>query len=117
MVIVGKSREVPALTLDDGEVVRGVTKRVLIGPEQGAPNFVMRLFTLDAGGHSPRHTHAWEHEIYILSGRGTAVSAEGDTEIGAGDFIYVPPNDLHQVRNTGSEPLEFLCLVPRSGEP
>jgi quercetin dioxygenase-like cupin family protein len=116
MVVVGKSREVPAVRLDDGKVVRGVTKRVLIGPEQGAPNFVMRLFTLNESGYSPRHTHAWEHEIYILSGRGTAVSAEREVPIGAGDFIYIPANELHQLRNAGSEPLEFLCLVPRGGE-
>ena len=116
MVVVGKSREMPAVRLDNGEIVRGATKRVLIGPEQGAPNFVMRMFTLAEGGYSPRHTHAWEHEIYILSGSGTAVSAEGGTEVNAGDFIYVPPNELHQLRNAGSEPLEFLCLVPRHGE-
>ena len=116
MVMVGKSREIPAVRLDDGKVVRGATKRVLIGPEQGAPNFVMRLFTLDEGGHSPRHTHAWEHEIYVLSGKGMAVSAEEETAIAAGDFIYIPPNELHQLQNADSEPLEFLCLIPRSGE-
>jgi quercetin dioxygenase-like cupin family protein len=117
MVVFGKSREVPAVRLDDGEAVRGATKRVLIGPEQGAPNFVMRLFTLDEGGYSPHHSHAWEHEIYILSGKGTAVSAKGEAAIGTGDFIYVPPNETHQLRNAGSDPLEFLCLVPRRGEP
>ena len=28
------------------------------------------------------------------------------------DVIYVAPDELHQFRNVGDEPLVFLCLVP-----
>ena len=115
-MFIGKSRAVTAVELDDGKTVHKARKQVLIGHEQGAPNFVMRLFTLGEGGYSPFHSHAWEHEIYILSGRGTAVSAEAETVVTGGDFIYVAPDEVHQLRNLGNQPLEFLCLVPRSGE-
>ena len=30
----------------------------------------------------------------------------------AGDVIWVPPNEMHQFRNTGSEALKFICLIP-----
>jgi mannose-6-phosphate isomerase-like protein (cupin superfamily) len=26
--------------------------------------------------------------------------------------VFVPPNQLHQFRNTGSGPMKFLCLIP-----
>jgi mannose-6-phosphate isomerase-like protein (cupin superfamily) len=26
--------------------------------------------------------------------------------------VFVPPNEVHQFRNTGSGPLKFLCLIP-----
>ena len=116
MVNIGKSCAVESVDLHNGETVLHATKQVLIGPKQGAKNFVMRLFTLGEGGCSPYHTHPWEHEVFILSGNGTVKSAHGSTAVTARDFVYVPPNDEHQFLNAGSEPFEFLCLVPPSGE-
>lgn len=116
MVITGKSHVVAPLDLHNGKAILHATKRVLIGPEQGATNFVMRLFTLGEGGCSPYHTHPWEHEVFILSGKGTVKSADGDTAVSAGGFVYVPPMEEHQFLNAGSEPFEFLCIVPASSE-
>ena len=33
-----------------------------------------------------------------------------------GDFILVKPDQLHQYRNTGNEPLVFMCVVPSQYE-
>lgn len=93
---------------------KGVRIRLLIHEAEGAPNFYMRLFDVEPGGHTPRHTHDWEHEVYILSGSGTAVTPEGDKPIAAGDCVYVAPGDDHQFRNNGGEELRFLCLIPRT---
>jgi len=30
----------------------------------------------------------------------------------AGDVVFVPPDELHQFRNTGDGELRFLCLIP-----
>ena len=116
MIVIGRSKEVHAHDLHDGKTIFHTKKRVLIGPEQGARNFVMRLFTLGESGCSPYHTHDWEHEVFILSGKGTVKSASGSTPVSAGDFVYVPPNEEHQFLNAGPDPFEFLCLVPASGE-
>jgi quercetin dioxygenase-like cupin family protein len=90
----------------------GCQVRWLIGSGDGAPNFAMRQFEVAAGGFTPRHSHPYEHEVYVLGGEGTI--AEGDQlhRIAQGDVIYVAPNEIHQFRNTGSAPLTFLCLVP-----
>ena len=94
----------------DGAV--GCRIRCLIGEPDGAPSFSMRQFEVEPGGHTPKHTHAYEHEVFILEGTGTAL--EGDTEhrIAAGSVVYVKPGELHQFRNTGGGPLKFLCLIP-----
>ena len=90
----------------------GVMQRTLIGPEQGAPNFVMRLFEL-APGTSPRyHSHSWEHEVFVLSGRGIVRSESGDTEIAEGSVAFIEPNEPHGLANSGDEPLRFICLIP-----
>ena len=89
-----------------------VKMRMLVGPEDGAPNFHMRHFEVAPGGHTPHHQHDYEHEILVLRGRGVAVSEQGERPIGPGDVIYVAPNEVHQFRNTADEPLEFICLIP-----
>jgi quercetin dioxygenase-like cupin family protein len=92
---------------------RGAQMRMLIGPEDNAPTFHMRQFTLDPGGHTPLHSHPWEHEVYILAGSGTVATPDGPRPISAGDVIYVPGGEEHQFRGDSAGPLTFLCLVPR----
>lgn len=91
---------------------RGARMRMLIGPEDGAGRFHMRHFEVEPGGCTPHHQHDYEHEILVLEGSGMAVHATGERPFKAGDVIFVPPNEIHQFRNTGTEPCEFICLIP-----
>ncbi len=116
MLITGKKNAVLPRIYDDAPAVRGVKKRVLIGPRQGAPRFVMRHFTLAPGGYSPEHVHPWEHEVYVLSGKGRVRMSDGAAELGAEDFAFVPPMEKHQFLNASDEPFEFICVVPLAGD-
>lgn len=91
---------------------RGARMRMLVGPAEGAKNFHMRHFEVEPGGFTPHHQHNYEHEILVLKGEGLARSEQGDRPMRAGDVIWVPPNEMHQFRNTGTSPLEFICLIP-----
>lgn len=91
---------------------RDVTMRLLLGREDGVPNFSMRHFTVEPGGHTPRHQHNYEHEILVLSGSGRVEVDGTHHEIQAGDVVFVPPNLVHQFVNEGREPFRFICLVP-----
>lgn len=113
MIVVGRSHAVPAANISDGKTIVNAVKRVLIGPNQGAPTFIMRLFTLTEGGFSPYHTHPWEHEVFVLAGEGTVKGAAEEKHVRAGDFIFVPPNEEHQFLNSGNEEFEFLCVIPK----
>lgn len=90
----------------------GAKMRMLVGSEEGAGNFHMRHFEVEPGGHTPHHQHDYEHEILILKGSGVAQSEAGERKFSAGDVIWVPPNEMHQFKNTGGDPLEFICLIP-----
>ena len=90
----------------------GAKMRMLVGPSEGAKNFHMRHFEVAPGGHTPHHQHDYEHEILVLKGRGVAQSEQGEREFGPGDVIWVPANEMHQFRNAGDQPLEFICLIP-----
>ena len=96
----------------DMEGASGVTMRMLVGPEDGAPNFHMRHFTVAPGGHSPHHQHDYEHEVLILAGSGLVKSEQGDRPCQKNVVVFVPANEKHQFVNTGPDPLEFICLIP-----
>ncbi len=94
------------------EGAEGVTCRLLIGREHGAPHFAMRQFTIAADGHTPLHRHDYEHEVFVLCGKGLVRSGDTYRAIHAGDVVFMPANELHQFKNVGMEALEFICLVP-----
>lgn len=91
----------------------GVTMRVPIGPEDGAPFFTMRVFEVQPGRVSPHHSHWFEHEVFVLSGAGVVRTDQGDKPIGHGTTVFVPGGEMHQFRNTGDDVLRFICLVPQ----
>ncbi len=112
MAVVRKMDEVAERDVSNGREVVGVGKRVLIGPAEQAPTFAVRLFTLAPGGHTPAHAHPFEHGVIVLAGRGEVHTAQGPQPLEPGTVVYVPPGEHHQFRNTGSDPLKFLCIVP-----
>jgi quercetin dioxygenase-like cupin family protein len=96
------------------EGARDVTVRVLLGEADGAPGFTMRLFELAPGGHTPRHSHAHEHEIIVLGGSGTLQAAQGEHSLAPGTVALVEPHDEHQFR-AGEQGMRIICLVPHAG--
>ncbi len=92
----------------------GCRVRWLLGEPEGAPNFAMRQFEVAAGGHTPKHSHPYEHEVFVLEGHGVIVEAGKAHPLKPGDAVFVAPNDIHQFRNTGEATLKFLCLIPQS---
>jgi len=97
----------------NGDNVQGVTGRIAIGKADGAPNFCMRIFTVNPGGFTPRHTHDWEHEVLVHSGSGQVLQAGAWTDVAAGSIVFIPGNEEHQFRNNGDQDLVFACLIPK----
>ncbi len=96
----------------EADGVEGVTVRWVINDVDGAPHFAMRVFDVQAGRSTPYHNHWWEHEVFVLGGKGVAVQESGETEISSGSVILVEGDEMHCFRNTGNEVLRFICLVP-----
>ncbi len=89
-----------------------VKVRWLITKEMGADNFAMRLFEIQPNGNTPLHTHPWEHEVFILEGKGAVFDGEKANPFKSNDVVFVPPDERHQFKNTGEKVLKFLCLIP-----
>ncbi len=93
---------------------QGCQVRMLVGQADQVPNFAMRQFEVAVGGHTPRHFHDYEHEVYVLAGEGVVFEDQTAHPLKSGDVVLIRPNEVHQFRNTGNTPLKFLCLIPNS---
>ena len=82
-------------------------KRVVIGPKQGAPNFVMRVIDMPPGA-SYYHSHDWEHEVFVLSGEAVLVSEDGEKQVKPNDVIYITPYEKHGLTNKGQDIFRFI---------
>ena len=95
------------------EGAKDVKVRVLFGPADEAPTFSMRVFELAPGGHTPFHTHSFEHEAVILDGDIAIVTEDGDKPVNEGDVLLIMPGDKHQFKNlSNTQGARFMCLVP-----
>jgi len=105
-----KAEDVEAIAVEAG--ASGVRIQWLLDEASGAPTFSMRRFEIDPGGYTPLHAHPWEHEVYILSGRGVVTAGEDEVALAPDDAVLVAPDERHQFRAADDEPLALLCLVP-----
>jgi quercetin dioxygenase-like cupin family protein len=90
----------------------GVQVREMITAQDGAPTFAMRVFDVAPGAATPYHTHAWEHEVYIVSGTGR-VRAEGtETPFKPGDSVYIAPTERQCFVADAGAPVQMICCIP-----
>ena len=73
----------------------------------------LAIATIPPGCASTPHYHVnCESAIYVVKGKGrflTGQKLEKSLDITAGDFIYVPPDSVHQpVNDSLSEPMELI---------
>jgi quercetin dioxygenase-like cupin family protein len=96
----------------DNDAATGVAARVVIGKKDGAGNFFMRTFTITPGGHTPQHAHDWEHEMFVHAGKGEVYGNGRWNPLQAGSVVFIPANEVHQLRNPGTQDMVVVCLVP-----
>lgn len=99
------------------EGAKGVTKQVPISKQDGTPSFSVRVFTIEPGGHTPFHSHPFEHLNYIIEGKGVVVGKDREFDVKKGDFALILPGETHQYKNTSdTKPFVMICAVPKEYE-
>ena len=91
---------------------KGASIRWVISEKEGAENFAMRVFEIEPQGMTPFHKHPWEHGVFVLDGEGVVVSEDKESLCQKGDVIFIPPLEDHQFKNTSSEKMELICVIP-----
>ncbi len=103
--------DVPAQKV--GAEAPGTVIRWLIDDEHdGAPYYALRMLEIEPGGNSPHHSHPFEHENYVVEGKGRVFFDGEWHDLKAGDVVFMPPNTVHQYANAGETVFKFLCGIP-----
>lgn len=104
--------EVPARSVEHGARF-GATMRHL-GVATGAKGIGATMYEVAPGRTAfPRHFHcANEEALFVLEGQGTLRIGDAEIVVGSGDYATFPvgPDHAHQLVNSGTTPLRYLCL-------
>ena len=112
---VKKRSEIDKITLA-ADTIKNVEKQMLIGAEQGWDSHVMRMFTLGTDGYSPKHSHSWDHMVYIVKGKGIIFIDGIDYSVSGDSVAFIPGGKEHQFKQKGKDELVFMCIVPTEGD-
>ncbi len=106
-----EGREPVAYKVNDELPFRDVSRTELIGSSGEQTAFDIRYFEVAPGGHSSLEKHLHTHVIIAARGVGTLLSGEIQIPLQPFDVAYVPPLQVHQLRNESAEPFGFFCIV------
>jgi quercetin dioxygenase-like cupin family protein len=110
-MIVKIEQEIPEAFVEE-EGVKDVTKRILIGTEDGSSKIIMRYFKVLPGGNTPFHSHDFEHVVRVEKGRGVVVDASGkELPLSPGLSVFIAAGEKHQFKNPNEDSFEFLCTI------
>jgi len=102
----------------DEDGIAHVTQQILIGPDDGSQNIIMRRFKVLPGGSTFYHVHPHEHVVKIEMGKGHVVGVSGnEVLIQEGQSLFIAGGEKHQFKNPFDSPLEFLCIIPNPDMP
>ncbi len=91
----------------------GSILRELLNPLKDAVrvNYSLAHAIVRPGDITLAHRLKSSEVYYIMEGTGVMHVDDERAEVAAGQAIYIPPNSVQQIQNTGLDDLVFLCIV------
>lgn len=98
--------QVASFTTKDGSEIR----ELLAERNSCIRNQSLAEARLAPGQATTPHYHAITEEIYFLTAGTGEMTIDGEVRsVRVGDAIAIPPQAVHQLRNTGTDELRLLC--------
>jgi len=97
---------VAAFTTKDTSIIR----EILAPRNSNTERQSLAEATLRPGAETEAHLHPNTEELYyLLQGEALMAIEQEKRQVGVGDAIVIPAGMRHQIRNTGTNDLIFLC--------
>jgi len=93
--------------------------RELLHPARDAVQMYCSLAVawIAPGQRSQAHRLKTAEVYYIIRGSGVMHIGQEEAKVDAGDAIYIPPESVQWLENTGNEEIEFICIVDPAWRP
>src|ERR687887_2249394 len=90
----------------------GQVSRLLFAPQLDSARLAVTWVRGEPGSEQRRHAHEDSEQVYVVfRGRGLMTVGGEQREVEAGTAVLIPPGAEHSIRNTGSEPLEYVSAT------
>jgi len=95
--------------------IPGIQHTTLAGSAQGLRQLSIWQQVVDPGCATPPHSHDCEEVVMCLAGRGSVLLGDGrQLEFAANQTLVIPAHELHQIVNSGDEPLHSIGVFGKS---
>jgi quercetin dioxygenase-like cupin family protein len=99
--------DTPGLSSDTSS---GLSRQVVVGPEQGAVHTELAVGGLAPGGWLAPHVHSFEEALYVLEGELVLELDRRVHRLVKGDYAAMPVGLRHCLANPGTEPVRWLSV-------
>lgn len=90
--------------------MHGLSRSVIVGPEQGAVHTELAVGALAPGGWLQRHFHSFEEALYVIAGE-LLLEIDGRTHrLASGDYALMPIGTWHALANAADEQVRWLSV-------
>jgi mannose-6-phosphate isomerase-like protein (cupin superfamily) len=100
--------ECKAFTAGDSTTIREILHP---HKESLAIRYSLAYASVKKGRSSKPHRMKTSEVYYILNGKGIMHIDDDSKEVASNHTVYIPPNSLQHIQNTGDSELTFLCIV------
>ena len=88
----------------------GLSRRVLVGPDQGAAHTELAVGGFQPGGWLARHVHSFEEALYVLDGELVLELDRRVHRLVTGDYAVIPIATLHTLASGGDAGARWLSV-------
>ncbi len=114
-MIIADLKKIPGRTFPARRWTRALVGQA--GQPIAAQGFAMGYVVLEpGGGQVPWHNQTQEEIYMVLQGRGEICVGAERGDISEGQCVFLPPQQFHQLTNTGDEPLHLMYVYCPGGD-
>lgn len=89
----------------------GLAHKTLSDNKTGNDSFEIWMQSVEPKAATPVHKHDCNEVVIILKGCGTLITENKEVHFTANTTLFISPNEVHQLINTGDETIELVgCL-------
>lgn len=92
----------------------GIHHATLAGMQEGLSSLSLWNQILEPGAGTPPHRHDCDEVVLCVSGHGEVLFSGCRESFGPNTTLCIPGGSVHQILNTGSEPMQLIAAFAQS---